>query len=127
MGSLRVRHESDWPRVCRLLSQTQVPDCGLEVVVRRPKRTSKQNRLLWSLYQEFAHGLSDQTGEYVSAEQIHEVCKDYFLPKSPVPGFDVMVSGSTTELERSGDESFSDYLEQVIALAAERGIYLHAD
>lgn len=98
----------------------------IEVRWGRPRRTNRQNRYLWGVvYKTFAEGMSEQSGELVKPEWIHDLCRQHFLPRFKVPGTDKTVPMSTTDLCRSGNEqAFQDYVEQIMALAAHKGIFI---
>ena len=90
---------------------------------RRHKRTRSQNARLWKLYT----ALSDKLrpgGETYSPKQYHLYYKekfigatDYRLPNGKV----LTIPNSTADLDVA---EFSEYMEQVEADAAERGVYL---
>lgn len=79
-------------------------------------RTRAQNDLLWAVYGEIA----DATG--FDKNDLHEYFKKRLLGVEMVNIFGTQVerTRSTTQLDRH--EGFSDYLEAVIAVAAEQGI-----
>jgi len=81
-------------------------------------RSHSQNRFLWGVvYREIAI----HTGH--SEEEIHEVCKQRFLPKSfvVIEGIETEIHKSTTSLTVP---EFSEYLDRCMALAGEMGITL---
>ena len=88
---------------------------------RKHKRSHPQNARYWALLHECASKLLD--GEY-SAEQMHLYyrsrflgCKDTHLPNGKV----VSIPRSTTDLDVA---EFSEYMTQVEADAALRGVLL---
>jgi len=91
-----------------------------------PRRSNKQNRYLWGVvYKTLAEGLSEAHKAHITPDQIHRLCRQYFMPKEDIPGLNKTVDMSTTQLCRSGNEdSFQDYVLQIQQLAAERGIYI---
>lgn len=90
---------------------------------RKHKRSSQANRLYWSLLYKMADTLKPG-GQHYSAEHFHLYyrgrflgCDDYSLPN----GKTMTVARSTANLDVT---EFNEYLTQVEADAAERGIYL---
>lgn len=83
----------------------------VEIAQHQERRTLSQNKLLWAIYTEIA----SETGH--TPDEIHEYCKQRFLPKRLVSfdGKDTEIVGSTSELERP---AFSEYVERVRAWAA---------
>lgn len=83
----------------------------IEVRQHQERRTLSQNKLLWAIYTEVA----SETGH--TSDEIHEYCKQTFLPKRLVSfdGKDVEIVGSTAELDKP---AFSEYVTRVMAWAA---------
>jgi len=108
------------------IRENGVPDSGLEVTLAPPKRTNRQNAYLWGVvYKTLAEGMSEQAREIVKPKWVHELCKEHFMPRIDVPGTNKTVPMSTTELCRSGNEdSFQDYVTQIQALGAAKGIFI---
>ena len=125
MSSTIVTHASQWPP---LFTFFQKMDLKKPVEVRwgPPRRSNKQNRYLWGcVYKTLAEGLSELHKAHITSDQVHELCRKYFMPTVKVPGIEQDVPMSTTELCRSGNEdSFQDYVEQIQALAATKNIYI---
>jgi hypothetical protein len=93
------------------------PKCG-----RPPKRNNEQNRLYWALLGELSEKVKPQ-GQQYSPESWHLYfkttylgCDDWIMPNGKI----VSQPRSTADLDK---DEFSEYLEQVIAWAAERGVY----
>ena len=90
---------------------------------RRHKRTHPQNARLWKLYT----ALSDKLrpgGQVYSPTQYHLYYKQKFIGATdyPMPNGEVLtIPNSSAELDVA---QFSEYMEQVEADAAERGVYL---
>jgi len=124
--SITVNRPDQWGHVCAFLRAQNIPACGLEVSVRRPRRTNKQNAYLWGIvYKTLAEGMTEQAGALVTVDMVHALCKQYFMPRVGVPGTDQTVPLSTTHLCKSGnEESFQDYVLQIQRLAAAKGIYI---
>lgn len=120
-----------WPvaRNCRDTLREALEQLGdgppLEVIIReyRPRRSLEQNRLYWSAY---VRPLAQHCG--VSLSDMHRYLKAELL--EPVP----VVDPWTGEIVRYGEASttklssqeFSQYLDQVAAMAAEHGIAIPA-
>lgn len=121
-----IRNESDLKVCFCFLRRVEIPKAGLEVIWRAPRRSNKQNRYLWSVvYKTLAEGLSDIHKEYITSDHVHELCKKHFMPKIEIPGIKQIVSMSTTQLCRSGNEdSFQNYILQIQELASKKGIYI---
>ena len=121
-----IRKAAAWPALFRFLEAVKIPKSGLEVRWGPPKRTNKQNAYLWGIvYKTLAEGLSELHKAHITPDQIHRLCRQYFMPKEDIPGLNKTVDMSTTQLCRSGNEdSFQDYVLQIQQLAAERGIYI---
>lgn len=83
----------------------------IEIARHHARRTLSQNKLLWAIYT----AIADHTGH--TTEEIHEYCKQTFLPRRLVTfdGKDVEIVGSTALLDRP---AFSEYVERVAAWAA---------
>lgn len=83
----------------------------IEIAQHQARRSVQQNKLLWAIYTEVA----SETGH--TSEEIHEYCKDKFLPKRIVSfdGVDHEIVGSTALLDKP---AFSEYVERVMAWAA---------
>jgi len=124
-----LRRAEEWPALFRFLEQYKeqpIPKCGLEVIVRAPRRSNPQNRYLWGVvYKTLSDGLSEQYGAFISPDYVHRLCKKYFMPKIEVPGVGQTVEMSTTELTRGGNEdSFQDYILKIQEFAAKKGLYI---
>lgn len=113
-------------RIAGILANLPEESYPVEVSWGPPRRTNAQNAYLWGVvYKTFAEGLGDKAGQVVKPEWVHELCKQHFMPRHAVPGTDKTVPMSTTELCRSGNEgSFQEYVEQIQALAAHKGIFI---
>ena len=94
------------------------PTCG-----QLERRTSAQNGRYWALMNEISWRLKVD-GQNFAAKTWHLWFAERFLPQEEVKlpsGRMVLLRQSTSELAA---DVFSDYLTQVEAWAAERGIYL---
>ena len=94
------------------------PTCG-----RRKTRSTPQNSRYWALLALIAEKVKPK-GQQYSSEIWHHFFKDKFLPKMEVTlpsGKQILIKQSTSDL--SVDE-FSDYFDQVEALAGEHGVWL---
>jgi hypothetical protein len=83
----------------------------IEIKQHQERRTLSQNKLIWCIYTEIAN----ETGH--TTDEIHEYCKEKFLPKRIVSinGVDHEIIGSTALLDKP---AFSEYVERVAAWAA---------
>lgn len=101
--------------ISTLLVNTRRPWC-IYIGPETKLRTRAQNDLLWAVYSEIA----DATG--FDKDDLHEYFKKRLLGVEVVSIFGTQVerTRSTTQLDKH--EGFSDYLEAVIAIAAEQGI-----
>lgn len=74
-------------------------------------RSQSQNRLYW-LYLEWVLEHGGLKDEYLSTEELHETLKGRFLAKRVKTnfGFDTVVIGSTTELDKV---AFGEYMDKV--------------
>ena len=90
---------------------------------RRIKRSSQANRLYWLLLHELADKLRPD-GQQYSAEAFHTYYKSRFLGCDDVK----LPNGKTLTIPRSSADldiaEFADYVAQVEADAAERGVFL---
>ena len=63
-----------------------------------PRRSNKQNAYLWGVvYKTLAEGLSDLHKQHITPDQIHRLCRQYFMPKESIPGLKKTVDMSTTQ------------------------------
>ena len=117
----QLRHLSDF-----FTKITEIPEGGLEIRWGPPKRSNKQNRYLFGVvYKTLALGMTEQNNAIITVDMVHELCKQYFAPRVGVPGTGKDIPMSTTQLCRSGDtETFQDYVTQIQALGAAKGIYI---
>jgi len=86
-----------------------------EILVKKQKRTSRQNRLYWKQL----HFLAHEVGE--NPENLHEFFKGKFLKRTKILNIDGNISGistikSTTKLTT---KEFSEYLEEIEKFVAE--------
>ena len=91
------------------------------VSVASQTRSLRQNAYLWGVcYPQIVDFMKNEHQREYSAEAVHEVLKVKFIPHrvEKMSGGDVKIYRSTTKLSK---EEFSDYLEQVMAWAAEFG------
>lgn len=114
-----IRNKSQWADVFRFLERVEIPECGLEITWKRPRRSNKQNRYLNGVvYRDFARGLMDLGKGPVDRDGIHYICKEQFMPRVPVGTMGKTMPMSTKELCRSGNEdAFQDYVEKIKELA----------
>ena len=94
------------------------PTCG-----RRQRRSSEQNKLLWVLLHEISESIKPM-GQQHSAESWLMYFKSKFLGADDIrlPDGKVVVRPfSSSELDKP---EFADFLDQIQAWAAERGIVL---
>lgn len=90
---------------------------------RKVKRTNEANRYLWLLLHTIAEKITPN-GEQYSAEAFHEYFKQRLLGAEEIkmPNGKVWLrSHSTADLDKS---EFQDYVQQIEAWAAERGVYV---
>jgi hypothetical protein len=120
-----IRKPAAWDSLFTFLRGMDL-DKPVEVRWGPPRRSNQQNKYLWGVvYKTLAEGLSELHKAYITPDQIHRLCRQYFMPKEDIPGLNKTVDMSTTQLCRSGNEdSFQDYVIQIQQLAAERGIYI---
>lgn len=81
------------------------------------------------VYRTLSEGLSEQYEKRISPDYCHRLMKKFFMPQIDTGiidkhGAPVMVEMSTTELCRSGDGGFMDYVERIQEFAAHKGIYI---
>ena len=126
LHTYHLRHARDWPRLCKTLEQLEVPPGGLTVKVEPPRRTNAQNAYLWGVvYPTLAKHLAETRNcQPPTTKQLHYVCKEYFMPRVKVPGSEQTIPMSTTELRKSGEGGFQDYLERIYEFAAKLGCYI---
>lgn len=107
---MTAQSESELRHAAEVIATLPKGNWDIEVVRRREKRSTEQNRLLWALYT----AIAEETGH--TPEEIHEACKSILLPPEiiKVGKREVTVSGSTA---RRDVAEFSDYIEKVRALA----------
>ena len=89
------------------------------VSVAAERRSARQNAYLWGVcYQEIVDFMKNEHQREYSAEAVHEVLKVKFIPHrvEQMGSGDVKIYRSTSNLSKA---EFSDYLEQVMAWAAE--------
>src|SRR5690348_222237 len=81
-------------------------------------RSHSQNRFLWGVVY---RAIAEETGH--STEEVHEYCKNQFLPKMFVVINNVEIESrkSTTQLTTA---EFSEFLDRCTSLAGELGIVL---
>lgn len=90
---------------------------------RLPKRSSEANRRLWAIYHEIAESVAAE-GRKFNAEIWHEYFKEKFIGAEEIKlpnGQTRKIVHSTADLETP---EFADYMTQVEAWAAERGVYV---
>lgn len=107
-------------RVMALLSRLPLDGRMWDVSVKpwHPKRSVDANRRLWALHTLAA----SSTGH--SAEEMHEFCKEKFLPQGTVvvAGEERKISGSTAKLNKA---EFREFMERVEAFyISELGVFL---
>lgn len=93
----------------------------LEVEVRKPKRSSPQNRRMWAMLEEVA-GQVDWYGHKLSAEDWKHVFSSSLRKQRAVPGLDggFVVLGTRTS-EMTTDE-MSELMEVMQAFGAQRDV-----
>ena len=94
-----------------------------EACGRKQRRSSPSNRLYWGLLHEISEGIKPEGKQYGS-ETWHEWFKSRFLGADEIKlpdGKTFIRTHSTAELDTA---EFGDYLDQVQAFAAERGVQL---
>lgn len=94
------------------------PTCG-----RRHKRSTEANRYYWLLLHKIAEGVKPD-GQVYSADTWHQYWKlkllggdDITLPNGKV----IVMPKSSADLDK---DEFMEYVDQIEAWAAERGVYL---
>ena len=94
------------------------PTCG-----RKSRRSSEANRRYWALLHEISEGVKPDGKQYGS-EAFHDYFKTKFLgadDRELPNGKTLVIPHSTADLDTA---EFGDYLDQVQAWAAERGVQL---
>lgn len=88
---------------------------GMEVIIRKPKRSNPQNALYWSLLKV----LSDYTGN--TDEELHTRLKVEFLgvERNLVRGIDLVIPKSTATLNT---KEFTDFIDKVYLLGETFGL-----
>ena len=79
-------------------------------------RSNGQNRFLWGV---IYRAIAEETGH--SSEEVHEYCKNQFLPKMFVVINNVEIESRKSTTQLTTDE-FSQFLDRAIGLAGELGI-----
>jgi hypothetical protein len=109
--------ELDHPELYGDLLKGRLANCRVQLDIDRKKipRSHQQNAYLWAAVYPV---IAEHTGN--SIPEIHEVCKQMFLPPRQMSIGDgiVTVAGSTARLTTA---EMMDYIDRVIALAGELG------
>lgn len=116
-----IRTDADRARAARAIASLP-GDCVWRVTVEkyRKNRSLQQNSYLWGVvYECIRRHVLESTGEIYSAEEIHEWCKQKFLPAKivDVGGERHMITRSTATLTTV---EMQEYIDQVIMWAADR-------
>jgi hypothetical protein len=96
----------------RALEAIQGAELGLMVTIIKPPRTAAQNRFYWALLTACSEQL---VGGRYSQEIWHQWAKSRFLGSEMIE----LPNGQPTELNT---ESFTNYVEQILAYALEKGL-----
>lgn len=87
-----------------------------EVVIRKAKtkRSNDQNSLHWKRLDIIRLHVADSTGQFYSAEELHEYFKKKFLPVRfiDIDGEQVKVSRTSTKLTTSEFSEFMDHIDR---------------
>lgn len=103
----------------KALEAVKGAELGLMVTIIKPPRTAAQNRFYWALLTACSEQL---VGGRFSQEIWHQWAKSRFLGSEMIE----LPNGGLKEVETSttdlSTESFSDYVEQILAYALEKGL-----
>jgi hypothetical protein len=109
--------ELDHPELYNDLLKGRLANCRVQLDIDRKKtpRSQQQSAYLWAAVHP---PIAEHTG--YSIPEVHEVCKQMFLPPRQLSIGDriVTVAGSTARLTTA---EMMDYIDRVIALAGELG------
>lgn len=120
----------------RAVSAVAEAPAGYVVEIRPPTRNLEQNALLWTLLQDFADqlwwtlivaGVPMQTK--LESEEWKDILSAAFKQEAVrlAPGLNggmVMLGMHTSKM---GKREFADFIEFILATAADRGVEIHAD
>lgn len=93
--------------------------------LKQPKRTSKQNRLMWALLTDLSEQIN-WYGQKLTKEEWKDVCTAAIKRQKVVPGIDggfVVLGSSTSEMSR--DEK-AELIEFIQAFGAQQGVRFSA-
>ena len=95
------------------------PPWVVSVEQQKSRRSLDQNALLWKWYDVIRQHMGDTTGEWYSAEQVHEYFKAKFLPSRVVDMGDgpIRCRATTTKLSV---EDMHKYMEKIDRYCADR-------
>ena len=105
-------HLPTWRReqIARVLTMYEGGE--VQVVLRRPKRTTQANRYYWKVVMGELQRAAIAAGHAVSTEELHEWFKRKYLPNrtANVLGAEITLPPTTTDLDQT---AFSEYIEAI--------------
>jgi hypothetical protein len=119
-----IKTEKQRQNIIKVFEHIEIPECGISVSWQDEdsKRTAQQNRMLWiSAYSPIAEWMTYQSGNIITREMVHCICKDRYLDPIVIKykGKEKSYVGSTTQL---GKKAFGIYLEKVWEFGCAMGV-----